>query len=67
MTKTRILARHLARELGSSETAEIGGAKMGTMERAQTTWTVISSHTGVNKSDVDEDGGQDDYWVEDGH
>lgn len=30
MTKTRLLARHMARAIERDETAAIGGAKMGT-------------------------------------
>lgn len=65
MTKTRLLARHLAREINSEEVEFVGGAKMGTKEKGETQSYVMLSKTYQNSGDEDGNLTYDHYWVDD--
>ncbi len=57
MSKTRLLARHMAREIDREETVKIGGGRKCKEEVTTTTWQVIG---GVQQLSVDDSG-----WVDD--
>lgn len=63
MTKTRLLARHLAREIAGDEAVGIGGAKMGTRDYWKD-YTFIRTTTGGGIG-TDVDCETDDHVVTD--